>query len=148
MNRCGSVVQHLQIYLWGVEAAQGLGASPVIVGIDEVAEVRCQLSVAVVVVALDRRFLDRAVHAFDLAVGPGMPDLGQPVLDSVLAAAHVEHVRDVLGRWPIRVAGLEGELDAVVGQHRVYSVSTVCILQGTASIRAPGRPRLTSCRFW
>lgn len=44
-------------------------------------EVRGQLSMTVVMVALDRGFLDRPVHSFDLAVGPGMLDLGQPVLN-------------------------------------------------------------------
>lgn len=33
-----------------------------------------ELSVAIVVVAFDSRFLDDSVHAFDLTVGPRMPD--------------------------------------------------------------------------
>ena len=37
-------------------------------------------------VSLDRGFLDRAVHAFDLAVGPWMIDLGRAVFDIMLAA--------------------------------------------------------------
>lgn len=41
--------------------------------------------VSIVVVALDGRFLDRAVHAFDLAIGPGMLDLGQPMFDAIFA---------------------------------------------------------------
>jgi hypothetical protein len=70
-------------------------------------------------VAFDRGFLDRPVHPFDLAVGPGMLDLGEPMLDPVLAAAHVEHVGHVGCRGAIGVARRKGELDAVIGQHRV-----------------------------
>lgn len=59
---------------------------------------RLELVVIVVVEAFHRRLLDRAVHAFDLPVGPRMLHLGQAVLDAVLAAAHVEHLGDVAGR--------------------------------------------------
>lgn len=38
-----------------------------------------KLIVAFVVVSLDRRVFDRAVHPFNLAVGPGMIWLGQPM---------------------------------------------------------------------
>ena len=48
---------------------------------------------AVVVVSLDRGFLDRAIHPLDLPIRPRVLQLGQPVLNSVLLAAHVEHVR-------------------------------------------------------
>lgn len=51
----------------GCEAAQGLQTTTVIVCVDEVMEVRGQLSMTVVMVALDRGFLDRPVHSFDLA---------------------------------------------------------------------------------
>jgi hypothetical protein len=40
---------------------------------------------------------DGAVHALDLTTGPRVFDLGQPVLDVVLTATHVEHVRHVRG---------------------------------------------------
>ena len=43
-----------------------------------------QLGVAVVVIALDRRFLDGPVHSFDLAVCPRMLDLGQSMLNVML----------------------------------------------------------------
>ena len=52
-----------------------------------------QLVVIVVVIAFDGCVLDRAVHSFDLAVGPGMIDLGESVFDTVLAAPQSEHVR-------------------------------------------------------
>ncbi len=47
-----------------------------VVGIQEELQVRPELIMAVVVVALDGRVLDGAVHPLDLAVGPGMFDLG------------------------------------------------------------------------
>jgi len=70
-------------------------------------------------IAFDRCLLDRPVHPLDLVVGPGMLDPGEPVLDPILAAAHVEHVGHVGCRGTIGVARREGELDAVVGQYRV-----------------------------
>ena len=54
-----------------------------------------QLVVIVVVIAFDGCVLDRAVHSFDLAVGPGMIDLGESVFDTVLAATQSEHVRHI-----------------------------------------------------
>jgi len=68
-------------------------------------------------VSLDGRFLDRAVHALDLAIGPGMVHLCQAMLDPVLRADPVE---DVLHRIAILFAVCE--LDAVVGEDRVDSV--------------------------
>ena len=76
-----------------------------------------ELLVAVIVVVLDRGFLDGAVHAFDLAVGPGMLHLGEAMVDAVFLATPVEHVRDVARRRSIGVARREGELNAVVRQH-------------------------------
>ena len=76
-----------------------------------------ELIVAVVMKPFDRRVLDGAVHPFDLAVGPWMVGLGQPVLDAVGLADHVE------AHWPgvdaVSVPGLLCELDSVVGQDGV-----------------------------
>lgn len=77
-------------------------------------EVRGQLGVAVVMIALDGRLLDGAVHSFDLAVGPGVLELGQAMPDAMLVADPIEDVVE-----GIFVASLVGELDTVVGQHRV-----------------------------
>src|SRR5436190_22163325 len=68
------------------EAFEGLQTACEIVGGDEVGEMTAQLVVIVVVIAFDGCVLDRAVHSFDLAVGPGMIDLGESVFDTVLAA--------------------------------------------------------------
>jgi hypothetical protein len=48
-----------------------------------------------------------------------MIDLGEAVLDAVLAAAHVEHVGHVSCRRPVGVSRGIAELDAIVGQHGV-----------------------------
>ena len=62
--------------------------------------------------ALDGCLLDRAVHSLDLAVGPGMLYLSQPVLDPMLAA---HAAKDVLEGG--RVAASVCELYAIVGQY-------------------------------
>jgi len=74
---------------------------------------RPQLIVAFVVEAFDGRLLDGAVHPFDLPVGPWMVRLGEPVLDVVGLADHVE--AHLTGPGGVPVAGLLGELDTVVG---------------------------------
>ena len=103
----------------GCEALEGFEPPPVIVGVNEVVEVGSQLRVAVVVVSLDRSLLDRPIHPFDLAVSPWMFDLGQPVLNAVFVAPHIEHVSHIGGGGTVCIAWREGELDAVIGQHRV-----------------------------
>ena len=106
------------VFVW-CEALQHLEAPAVIVSVDEVGEVIFELSVTSVMIASDGRFLDRPVHALDLTVGPRVLDLGQPMFDPVLPAAHVEYVRHVSRRRAIRVAWREGELNAIVGENRV-----------------------------
>ena len=103
----------------GCETFEGLETPAVVVGVDEVGKVALKLPVAVIVIALDGGFLDSPVHAFDLAVSPRMLDLGKPVLDAILAAAHVEHMGHVPGRGTIGVTRRKGELNAVVGEHGV-----------------------------
>ena len=79
---------------------------------------------ALVVEAFDGRFLDGAVHPFDLSVGPWMVRLRQTVLDVVCFADHVEPHLTRLGG--VAVTRLVGELDAVVGQDRVDAVRHGC----------------------
>ena|SRR5450631_1958190 len=74
---------------------QRLQSASEIVCVDEVREMRFELLVTVVMEAFYGRFLDRAVHSLDLSVGPWMFDLGQPVLDAVFSATHVEPVRQI-----------------------------------------------------
>ncbi len=81
--------------LVGRKAAQGLQPTGMVVGVDEQLEVRPELFVGLVVVALDRGILDGAVHPLDLTVGPRMVGLGQAMLDAVLVADAIEHVAAV-----------------------------------------------------
>jgi len=76
-----------------------------------------KLGVVVVVIAFDRCLFDRAVHPFDLSIRPGMLDLGQAVLDAMLAADAIE---DMLEGMDIGLA--VGELDAVISQYRMEPV--------------------------
>ena len=78
---------------------------------------RAQLVVVLGVEALDGCVLDRPVHPLDLAVRPRVVRLGQPVLDPIGFADHVEAHRPRIDGVP--VPGLLGELDAVVGQYGV-----------------------------
>ena len=58
---------------------------------------RSELLVAVVMEPFDRRVLDGAVHPLDLAVGPWVVGLGQPVLNAVRLADYVEAHRPGVG---------------------------------------------------
>ncbi|GHE72567.1 hypothetical protein GCM10019059_35220 [Camelimonas fluminis] len=109
------------VFVWS-EAAQGLQSPAVIVGVDEVIEVCDQLIVAVVMIALDPRFLDGAVYPLDLSVDPGVFDFGEPVLDPVLTTPHVEHMRHIGRGRTVGIAGRICELDAVIRQDGVYFV--------------------------
>ena len=65
------------------EAPERLESFGEVVSGDEVAEVRTELLMVVVVVALNGSFLDGAVHALHLTVGPGMIGFGQAMVDAV-----------------------------------------------------------------
>ena len=70
-----------------------------------------------VVIALDGRVLNGAIHPLDLPVSPRVIDFGQPVLGAVFLADAVEQV---LESPPILQA--IGELDAVVREDGVDAV--------------------------
>ena len=117
----------------GVSPFEGHESSTEFVRSDEVGEMSAELVVTVVVTALDGRVLDRAVHALDLAVGPRVLGLGQPVLDIELGAGIFEGVSPeafAVGDGQLnvrhgRAAGAwRGEVDAVVGENRVRLVGT------------------------
>ncbi len=55
-------------------------------------EMLLELVVRLIVVALNGRILDGAIHPFDLAVSPRMIDFGQPMFDAVFLADAVEQV--------------------------------------------------------
>ncbi len=56
------------------EAAERFQAPSVVICVDEVCEMGAQLIVVVIMVAFDGGVFDRSVHAFYLAIGPGMSD--------------------------------------------------------------------------
>jgi hypothetical protein len=60
----------------------------------------------------DRGFFEGAVHALDLAIGPGVIGFGQAMGDGVFIADPCKDVFEgMLIPFPVR------ELDAVIGQH-------------------------------
>ena len=105
-----------------------------VIGVQEELDVTAQVVMAGIVVAVHGRFLERAVHAFHLTIGPGMVRPGQPVLDAVLLAGIAEGVAasgarlltgDPGGRGVLTAALLGagmGELDAIVGEQGVDPV--------------------------
>jgi hypothetical protein len=70
-------------------------------------------------VALHGGHFDRAVHAFDLAVGPGVAGLGEAVLDAVLGADASKMCRKAHGWW------------RMLPNWMPLSVSTVCTRYGS-----------------
>src|ERR1700757_2744769 len=97
----------------GGKAAESLESFGEVVGSDEVAEMNAQLVMAVVVVALNRGFLDGACHTLDLAVSPGMVGFGEPVVDAMQQAGAIEGMAAKAGGWPLSILWQISELDAV-----------------------------------
>src|SRR5271169_5547346 len=112
----------------GREAIERLKTLGEVVGADEVGEVASKLIVSLIVEAFDRRLLEGAVHALDLAVGPRVLGLGEAMVDVVLRTSEFESVsaEDLvplehgldLGRSPAIAARLS-EVRAVIGQDGV-----------------------------
>jgi len=69
------------------KAFERFEASTIIVCADEIGEMSFELLlVPNVMVAFDSGFLNCSVHALDLTIGPGMLDLGEPMLDAIFPA--------------------------------------------------------------
>jgi hypothetical protein len=100
----------------------------------------CAAGVAVVVIATDGGVFDGAIHTFDLAVGPGMVWLGQPVFNSMAFTDAIERAPPEHGRRPLSVLRQIGELDAVIGEHGVYVVGN-CLDKGFEEGRASAHVR-------
>ena len=105
--------------LVGRETSEGLKPLGEVVGHEEGMDVRFELSVRAVMVALDGRLLEGSVHPLDLTIGPRMVGFGQPMLDAVGMAKPVEHMDAPTSRGPEPVLRQVRELDAVIGQHGV-----------------------------
>jgi len=82
-------------------------------------QVGIELLMALVMRACDGGILNRPVHAFHLAIGPGMLDLGETVFNPVFLTAQVEQMGDVRGGRAVCVAWRKRKLDAIVRQHGV-----------------------------
>src|SRR5262249_19000387 len=93
----------------------------------------------------DGRFLDRAVHALDLTIGPRMLDLGQPMFDAILLAAQIEHMCRVSCRRAVRVSWWESELDPIIGEDRVDLVWAAAIRASRNAAAEVLAVFLTSC---
>ena len=70
-----------------------------------------------VVIPLDGRVLDGAVHPLGLSVGPGMIGLSQPMFNPVFCTYAVERVAAEPGGRARSVFWQIGELDSIVGEH-------------------------------
>lgn len=112
----------------GGQSSEGFEPSSQVVGVDEVVEVLTEVLVGFVVEALDGCFLDGSVHAFDLAVGPGMFRLGQAVVEVGLGAGELEgmgaeELSAFLCEPDLRGCGTaiagRGEMHSVVGEQGV-----------------------------
>lgn len=107
--------------LVGCKSSEGLEPSSEVIGVDEVGEVLAEVLVGFVTEALDGRFFEGAVHAFDLAIGPGMFRLGQAMIDAGFGAGELE------GMGAEEFTALEGKLDlrssraAIAGRGEMHS---------------------------
>ncbi len=87
----------------GRESVECLESSGEVVGSEEVVQVRFELVMGVVEVALDSGILDGSVHALDLPVCPGMVGLGQAVFDLMKETEPVEGVATESCGWPLPI---------------------------------------------
>src|SRR5437588_9812839 len=86
------------------KAFQDLETTGEIVSGDEVDQVGSELVVAVIVIAVDGRLFDRAVHPLDLPIGPWVMGLGQAMLDTrPLLGRSVEAVNPIPSRPAITI---------------------------------------------
>jgi len=105
------------------EATQGFEAAAVIVGIGEVVEVRNQLGMAIAMIAFDGSLLDRAVHALDLTVGPGMFRLGKASSGCTMAPSIWERTRlETTMRVPVLWQDDRLELEVGSGRRDRWSI--------------------------
>ena len=92
----------------------------VVVGIDEIADVRAEVVMAIVVIPFYRRVFNRAVHALDLSVRPRVVWLSQAMFNAICSVNQVKPHGPGTGGVP--VAGLLTKLDTVVRKDCVHLV--------------------------
>src|ERR1700680_1928797 len=101
------------VFVWG-EAFQCLKPTAEVVCGDEVGQVGSELVVRLIVIAVDGRLLDGAIHSLDLAIRPRMVGFCQAVLDAIGSADLVEAMDTIASSPAIAVARQIGKLDAVI----------------------------------
>ena len=130
------------------EPLEGLEPAAEVVGGNEVVKVLSELGMIFVVIALDRRFLDRPVHSLDLAIRPWVCGLRQPMFDVKIGTCRIEgmateenpfcpHRLDI--RYGPPAAGRISEVRAVIRQSGVDLVWN-CVSQIAEEVcRDPAR---------
>jgi len=88
-------------HLEGSAPSQSFEVSGEVVGHHEGQHVSLQHSGVGIAEGVDRGFFDRPVHALDLAIGPGVVDLGQTMLDAVQVADTIKNVPTEIIRGPV-----------------------------------------------
>ena len=73
-----------------------------------------QVLVGLVVIFFHGGVFERAVHAFHLAIRPGMVGFGQPMVDAILMTDAIKNMLKC-----VLIALAIGELDAMIGQYGV-----------------------------
>jgi hypothetical protein len=92
--------------------SEGFESLGEIVGRQEGIEVLFEVLMRLAIEFSDRGFFEGAVHALDLAIGPGVIGFGEAVPHPILLADAVENMRE-----GIVIAFAVGELDTVIGEH-------------------------------
>jgi hypothetical protein len=87
------------------------------------------------VITLDRRVLDCAIHALDLAVRPRMVNFRQPVLNLVLFTDAIKQMLES----PLILYAV-GELDATVSQDDIEAIGYGSDQPADKLTRRGGRP--------
>src|SRR4029453_15050935 len=116
--------------LKGSQASETLKALREVVGIEERGDMRAKAAVRLVVEPPDRRVLDGSIHSFDLAIRPGVVELGEAMVDAELGAGQIKGVGTE--GLPVREQKLDlpnpptalrwRELKPVVREHGVNAV--------------------------
>ena len=113
------------------EASQGFETFCEVVGVEEGGEVFLELGMGLVMIGANRCFLDRGIHAFDLAVGPRVVWLGESVINIVTGTREFESVSPedlASGQGEFDVLGCRSgiarrsEVGAIVGENNVDTV--------------------------
>ena len=81
---------------------------------------RIKLFGRLVMKAFNRRLFQRAIHPFDLAVGPGVGRLGEALLNGPLLAELAERMATCL-----RMMGQVAELNTIIGPYFMHLVGNL-----------------------